>query len=294
MLFLLIFPVLVAGFFACHIHPVDSYRLHRYEGQYLYLKSAELGIKCFFIAGLVALTMHHALPDDISLCGHRFSWRLLDWLTEQMTMIGASQQGEARKMAWFVALSFLTFFAAFVLKFWAHLQLWLRFRSWQTKLYVIGEILEDSPLDNLLFNLSLDKEKNVMLTMEDRKVYVGRVVDLGEPTATGGMDQDILLIPVMSGFRNKDDLKVTFTTFYSEVKADILISLRQDNIVSATEFDFDAYHKWNPPETKKPEESDAESAEQAKTTADRSQRSKGEAKQGLISRFWRWISNQPH
>lgn len=33
---------------------------------------------------------------------------------------------------------------------------------------------------------------------------------------------------------------------YSEVQADIFISLRQDNIVSATEFDFDVYHKWNP------------------------------------------------
>jgi hypothetical protein len=278
MLFLLIFPVLVAGFFACHIHPVDSYRLHRYEGQYLYLKSAELGIKCFFIAGFVALAMHHGLPDSISLCGRTFSWKLLAWLTEQMKMIDASPQGEASKMAWFVELSFLTFFAAFVLKFWAHIRLWLRFRSWHTKLYVIGEILEDSPLDNLLFSLSLDKEKNVMLMMEDRKVYVGRVVDLGEPTATGGMDQDILLIPVMSGFRDKDDLKVTFTTFYSEVKADILISLRQDNIVSATEFDFDAYHKWNPPEAKKPDDPDEPPVEQAEKPTPRSRPRKGEPK----------------
>lgn len=253
MLFLLIFPVLVAGFFACHIHPVDSYRLHRYEGQYLYLKSAELGVKCFFVGGLVALALHHWLPDSISLCGRTFSWGLLAWLTEQAEMIGASQQGEASKMAWFVELSFLSFFAAFVLKWWAQIRLWLRFRSWRTKLYVIGEILEDSPLDNLLFNLSLDKEKNVMLMMEDRKVYVGRVVDLGEPTATGGMDQDILLIPVMSGFRDKDNLKVTFTTFYSEVTTDILVSLRQDNIVSATEFDFDAYGKWNPSEVAEPD-----------------------------------------
>ena len=37
---LLIVPILVAGFMACHIHPVFSYKLHRYEGQYLYLKSA--------------------------------------------------------------------------------------------------------------------------------------------------------------------------------------------------------------------------------------------------------------
>jgi hypothetical protein len=30
------------------------------------------------------------------------------------------------------------------------------------------------------------------------------------------------------------------------------ISPRQDNIVSATGFDFDAYHKWNPNKAKEP------------------------------------------
>lgn len=249
MLFLLIFPVLVAGFVACHIHPVHSYRLHRYEGQYLYLKSAELGLKCFFFAWLAALAMHHLLPDGIIFCCRTFSWKLLPWLIDQMVMVGATARGEASKMAWFVELSFLTFLWAYVLRFWARLRLRLRFGEWDTRIYVIGEILEDSPLDNLLFRLSLDADKNVMLMMEDRKVYVGRVIDLGEPSATGGMDQDILVIPLMSGYRDKDNLKVTFTTMYSEVDAEILISLRQDNIVSATEFDFDAYEKWNPSET---------------------------------------------
>lgn len=258
MLFLLIFPVLVAGFFACHIHPVHSYSLHRYEGQYLYLKSAELGLKCFFFAGLASLALRHWLPDSVTICDRIFSWQLLPWLTRQMEMVvGAAEPGEASKMAWFVELSFLTFLAAFALNLWAHFRLWLRFESWDTRLHVIGEILEDSPLDYLLYSLSLDEKKSVMLMMEDRKVYVGRVVSLGEPSATGGMDQDVVLIPFMSGYRDKDTLKVTFTTMYSEVEADILISLRQDNIVSATEFDFDAYHKWNPKKAKKSGEDQA-------------------------------------
>lgn len=94
MLFLLIFPVLVAGFVACHIHPVHSYRLHRYEGQYLYLKSAELGLKCFFFAWLAALAMHHLLPDGIIFCCRTFSWKLLPWLIDQMVMVGATARGK--------------------------------------------------------------------------------------------------------------------------------------------------------------------------------------------------------
>ena len=64
MLALLLIPVLVAGFVACHIHPLYFYKLHRYEGQYLYLKSAELGLKCFLIAIIIAMGLHIAVPES--------------------------------------------------------------------------------------------------------------------------------------------------------------------------------------------------------------------------------------
>jgi len=48
----IIFLALVVGFHACHIHPIHYYKLHRYAGQYLYLKSAELGARCFLIASI--------------------------------------------------------------------------------------------------------------------------------------------------------------------------------------------------------------------------------------------------
>ncbi|GFM29413.1 hypothetical protein [Novosphingobium sp. PY1] len=253
MLLLLIFPVLVTGFYACHIHPVFSYTLHRYEGQYLYLKSAELGLRCFFLAFLLSLGFHYILPDRLTLGCINIPLTLSDAVVAGMKMMMAipsdangEQLSEASKAAWFIQLSFLTFLSAYLVKFFGHLSLRLRFGLWDAKVHVIGGILEDSPLDNLLFRLSLEKDKHAMLAMEDRKVYVGKIINLGEPSATTGMDQDIAIIPLMSGYRDKDTLKVTFTTFYDEVDADISISLRQDNIVSATQFDFDAYKVWNP------------------------------------------------
>ncbi|MFA6220578.1 MAG: hypothetical protein WC692_12500 [Erythrobacter sp.] len=247
MLVLLIFPVLVAGFVACHIHPVESYRLHRYEGQYLYLKSAEFGLYCFFLALVVGLGLHLTLPDKLSVARFSLGLNLVAWLAGAMKNLGATADGEADKMAWFVLLSLLTFLAAWVLKGWAHLRLRRRFGIWQTRVHVIGQILEDSPLDNLLFTVSLVRGRYVMLSMDDRKVYVGKVVNLGEPSATSGMDQDVTLVPLMSGHRDKDTLRVNFDTFYAEVNTGISISLRQDRIVSATEFDFDAYEVWNAP-----------------------------------------------
>ncbi len=246
MLFLLIFPVLIAGFLACHIHPYHSYKLHRYEGQYLYLKSSELGLKCFGVAFTISLILYHVIPSSLSLGSYSLSLTFSSWLSDSMLEMGAQDTHEASKMAWFFILSALTLFSALIIKFWGHVSLWRRFGVWNTRVFVIGELLEDSPLDNLLFNLSLQKNKYAMLGMSDRKVYVGKVISLGEPTETNGMDQDISIMPIMSGYRDKDTLRVHFSTFYDEVDTHIYLSLRQDAIVSATEFDFVAYRKWNP------------------------------------------------
>lgn len=133
-----------------------------------------------------------------------------------------------------------------LIKAWAHLSLRARFGKWNPRLAIIAEILEDSPLDNLLFKISMDKKKQIMLTMDDRKVYVGKIIQLGEPSETSGMDQDIVILPVMSGYRDKDNLKVVFTTYYKDVDKELELCLRQESIVSATEFSDDAYKIWNP------------------------------------------------
>lgn len=248
MLLLLIFPVLVAGFFACHIHPVYSYKLHRYVGQYLYLKSAELGIKCFAIGASLALLLHVWLPDEIQVICITLNTQLSSYLSGLFQDLGAKNAADSLKTAWFFILSITTFLAAFIVKWWGFLMLRLRFGTWESqrcKIYVIGEILADSPLDNLLFELSLATDKYAMISLEDRKVYVGKVIDMGEPTETNGIDQDISIMPLMSGHRGQETLEVTFTTSYDDVESDIYLSLRQDKIIAVTEFDFDAYKTWN-------------------------------------------------
>ena len=165
--------------------------------------------------------------------------------------LGAAQKDEASKMAWFFLLSSLTLLSAFLLKAWAHVLLRIRFKKWDAKVHVMGELLRDSPLDDLLFKLSLQKNKYVMLSMDDRKVYVGKVINLGEPSETSGMDQEISIMLLMSGYRDKDRLTVKFTTQYEEVDTDIYLTLRQDAIASATEFNFDAYTRWNPAKDEK-------------------------------------------
>ena len=104
---LLIVPILVAGFMACHIHPVFSYKLHRYEGQYLYLKSAETGLKCFAIAFVICLAAHWLMPDK---------WSLPSGLASVLPHAGISDRDEALRTSWFLVLSTLTCLAPLVPK----------------------------------------------------------------------------------------------------------------------------------------------------------------------------------
>jgi hypothetical protein len=76
-------------------------------------------------------------------------------------------------------------------------------------------------------------------------VYVGRVMSLGEPTERQGPTQEISIVPVSSGYRDKDTLSVTLTNYYedSDDTKDFYLTLKQDNIVSACEFVESLYEK---------------------------------------------------
>jgi len=89
-----------------------------------------------------------------------------------------------------------------------------------------------------------------MLSLSDRKVYVGKIITMGEPNELEGPDQEVTLIPVMSGYRDRDTLSVVFNTQYDETDKSVRITLRQDMVISATRFSFEAYEQLNPAPTK--------------------------------------------
>lgn len=243
-LFLLL--VLVAGFLHCHIHPVQRIRLHRYAGQYLYLRAAGYGVRALAIAGTLALIANSLTTSELTAL-----FRLSSYL-ENTVFVSENPLRDA----WLLTLFIGMFAVVFSHAFGSFIFLCLRYRTLAPSHRIKGMILGDSPLAAQLYRLYLQR-KPIMLSMADRKVYVGMIVDMGEPTETEGPDQEIALVPMLSGYRDKDTLKVEFTTFYKQfydqqlggerkVKALTLV-LRQKDIVSATEFSDSAYAYWNKP-----------------------------------------------
>jgi hypothetical protein len=92
-----------------------------------------------------------------------------------------------------------------------------------------------------LLHAATMREFPVSITLENRKTYVGFVI--GAPNLDPN-DQYVQILPLLSGYRDKDDLRLRFTDNYSEVyesgrvdPSDFIVVLRVENIRMASFYD---------------------------------------------------------
>lgn len=252
MAFLLLLQLLVSGFLVCLKDPTIYCRLHRYEGQMLYLQVGRYGIYCFLAAMFVTAALAGLFSHDWGVFCPKWAQTndaaspvCFAVNTDFMGALGQMGQDfdisgkNFSQVGVFLVLSGLltlampglgAFFTVKILK-------WQLKASKEEEIaaYLLGESVEHSPICSTLFDAFVDKEE-VMITMVDRKVYVGYIMDVGAPTEVTGVNQEILLIPTVSGYRDKDTLKVVYTTDYPSDTPLRPIGFRQENIVSISIF----------------------------------------------------------
>ncbi|WP_455808569.1 hypothetical protein [Pseudomonas koreensis] len=252
MAFLLLLPLLVSGFLVCLKDPTVYCRLHRYEGQMLYLLVGRYGIYCFLAAMFVTAALAGLFSHDWGVFCPKWA-QTMDATSPVCFAVNTDFMGALGQMGQdfditgrnfsqvgvFLALSGLLTLAMPSLAAF----LTVRILKWQLgagkkeeiAVYLLGESVDHSPICSTLFDAFVDKEE-VMITMADRKVYVGYIMDVGAPTEVTGVNQEILLIPTVSGYRDKDTLKVVYTTDYPSDTPLRPIGFRQENIVSISIF----------------------------------------------------------
>ncbi len=191
MLFLLLFPVLVAGFRASQIHPVERQRNARSEGQRLYLSSAAMGLKCFTLGGIVVYLLHINIPDEAHIAGWIFPTTLTNYISEWLIRTGAAKPQDSVQWAWFIILSGASWLAGDLIRMCAHIYLMIYYRTLRTKWLMMSDILAGSPLDHLLYMAQFNR-RPVMISMSNRKVYVGYVLECAEPVQSTGAHQEII------------------------------------------------------------------------------------------------------
>jgi len=271
MFLLLILPVLVSGYISFTENPYHYYRLHRYEGQLLYLESAKLGFFCTLSSTLFAIFLNEYIPSSLYILGFEIPLDLLHYTTtllkgidvntNQLAWVSLIMLGSLFFSKLYVAASKLglflkTFDLSDALSF-KRIKLSFKKRKWmprndhsgltyreRTRIILMASILKDSPIDALFLKSYVNDGFYLMLTMEDRKVYIGRVISLGEPNETAGMDQEIVITPYASGYRDEKTLSLELTVKYTEVTEDVSLVLRQDKIISATQFSEVLYKEF--------------------------------------------------
>lgn len=243
---LIIVPLLVSGYMVCIKHPYFSNRLHRFQGQLLYLQVARLGMVCLIVATILSAVTLALSKQNIQLAGHAIATDYSTYLGSLLVQLDIANE---KNCALWVFLIQVGLTAMLLPVCWANLYMSLKkqlltLESDEQFHYLLSlDVLEGNPL-RILVRESIEQRVACMFSLSDRKVYVGIVVFVGAPTESEGIDHAFSLLPILSGYRDKDTLEVTFTTSYSDTNVPQPILLIQENIVSATRFDFNTWRTF--------------------------------------------------
>ncbi|WP_284215793.1 hypothetical protein [Agaribacter marinus] len=209
----------------------------------LYLKSASSGLLCVLCAGAILLPISFYMPNTIN----GINIDIETWVFTLLIDALQTSPPVAKQLTWILLTTVAAHIFAWLLCKLHYLRLNALSKKHQQDSLVIlmAGVLSDSPLDAKLFESYAGNEP-ILITLSNRKVYVGVVSSLGEPTEVEGMDQEINLVPIMSGYRDSRDLTVTFNTEYQTIEKndDLMLTIRQDLIETITKFDFDVYEEF--------------------------------------------------
>ncbi|PPU05643.1 hypothetical protein [Xanthomonas arboricola] len=291
---LLILPLLVSGYLVCLNDRFVFSRLHRYGGQLLYFLAAYQGLKCFGAAFAIISVFAWATSGlSIPLCipiSKNCAATNLDLLQRSAALIFSVDPSltlKAQVFSFFILVGCLTCVMPYVFAFFSYkyyiFKFFLRKGAYEETLG--EELVENAPLTTPLkakargilkskFGNFLAKDSikhhpiasvlvqsltgsiPIMVTMEDRKVYVGFVTAIGSMSEVSSPLENFGVSPVLSGYRDKDTLKVIFTykypvddeAFKQGAKSSVgaqpsEIFLKLENISSITRYDKDLKSK---------------------------------------------------
>lgn len=254
---ILILPILVAGYIYCMSSLYMKYRMHKYDGQLLYLLVGKFGIIFFSISAiLTAIIFYICKKASFDICSYPINLDYIKYIRAFLVRNHISEEASVSKFVFFLHSSLISFILA---RYFPVLYIWLvkkrhkLLSTDQAKYFVLSGVVKGG-IEKSLLNSIIEPGLLYMCSMSDRKVYVGTVSAISEPDEIQGVAEDFSLVPVYSGYRDKDSLSVCFNTFYKEIKKengeDFTIHLKKENIVSMTLFEYDLFSKFQPKKEK--------------------------------------------
>jgi len=233
---LLVFLPLLAGYIFLHVSYRFRYRAKTLEGHRLVYETAIAGFVIFAVARFLVLG-----ADALDWIDPYWStWRSMK---SDVPLLGTSLAS--------LGLAALFGFISNTYVAWRvggqqHPRPSWTIRFELAKLTALRSALASSKneLKDLL-SRSAEEGDLVLLSMRDRKVYVGWVVDSPTPDRN---ETDLAILPIYSGHRRTDDLRVVLDTPYPIDRyegdldpEDFIVALRVGEILSARQFDEEVF-----------------------------------------------------
>lgn len=237
--FALVLPLVAGYLYVSGCNPL-RYKQARDDGHRLYFRIAYYGLLLFVATGLILGLVYWSLDED-----HWIHEVCAEAVRYAKPLLKESEAAPAQLSFLFVCVATVGLGRCLPL-----LENWL-FQRWKFRF-----VLEAAALDDLeLFLLEAAVEyKSISVTTSSSKVYVGLVLQTGEPKMNRRV---VTLLPFMSGYRTEAG-KVIFTTFYDEVypqrdgnaeslsiAEDFRLVLPIDKMVSVSFFDPKVYAAFN-------------------------------------------------
>lgn len=220
-----------------------KYKYQRLNSQRLLLSS--------ILAGLIATSIILILRAFIKLIFNNFETIVYKWLYSFFQL----------KEVQFLWTSIITFVVFSSLTFIIN---WYINRN-KGKAYVLAKAIEDEGDEiEQLFKDSAITGELMQITLSNNKVYIGFTDILPEPKKTNYLK----ITPVMSGYRDSETKELTITTEYFKVLEiftsdcpkfdiyDIDITIKQDEILTASMYDQNVFNIFNKPRKKNKGSSD--------------------------------------
>jgi len=186
---------LVGGLIFCTRFNYTRWRAAREDGHRLYFRAVFFGAAIFALVLAVRVYLEARFPELGRLEAPIKS------IVEPMVKEGVSPDA----LADLAITCFVSMLIAAPLAWVLNLLFW--------KNYWLRRAIKKDDFEALLLDAA-DREFPIAATMDDGKVYVGYVIKGFNPAEDR---KSLLLLPLMSGYRNKETHKVTFTTFYTDL-----------------------------------------------------------------------------
>ena len=260
MIALLLIPILVSGYILVVANLYHYYQLHRYDGQLLYIKVAAHGTISVVCVLALAVAIKFFFPD----------FHPIAKASEALHVKKIIDNNKAETWLALISLSSIVMSLIWVFLVWVKNILWgfcYETSNHENIIHaknirVLRKTVSNATLDKMLLDaLESNPKIPILITLSSKKVYVGIVNAIQEPTESEAANQYISIFPLMSGYRDKDTLEIFFTNAYptevtvssaatkNSIKThkirymDILINAEE--VTHLSWFDFDLYEQVN-------------------------------------------------